>query len=61
MLSLSFMLIITSAVLSVPNALFGAAGITYVRAVGQDVSYRKCVLLSTCLEGYEALGHLWGW
>ena len=36
----------------------------YVRAVGQDVSLGKCVLLGTSKsvrKGCEAFGHFWGW
>ena len=49
MLNRNFMLIILSAVLLVPRALFESAYFTarYVRLVGQDVSLGKCVLLST--------------
>ena len=48
-----------------PGALFDAARFTarYVRAVGQDVSPGKCVLLEhhkVSQAGYEALGYLWG-
>ena len=40
-----------------PHALFGAAGFTarYVRAVGQDVSPGKCVLLSTSKSVRKAM------
>ena len=49
-----------------PGALFDAARFTarYVRAVGQDVSPDKCVLLRTSRvgqEGYEVFRHFWGW
>ena len=49
-----------------PGALFDAARFTsrYVRAVGQDVSPGKCVLLCTSRSVRKAMklyGHFWGW
>ena len=51
------MLIILSVARSVPGALFEAARFTaqYVRAVGQDVSHGKCVLLSTSKSVRKAI------
>ena len=60
MSSRSFMLIILSVVLSVLVPCLNLPGLTaqYVRAVGQDVSLGKCVLLSTSRSVPKAM-NLW--
>ena len=60
----NFLQTVSSVVLCVLRALFGVARFTvrYVRAVGQDVSPGKGVLLSTgCQEEHEAVGRVCGW